>query len=61
MEQSYKLIQDADKKESVSVKELESINDNIAKMVKKETDKAINNVLYSTSMLRKNSFSRSDN
>ena len=29
MEQSYKLIQDADKKESVSVKELESINDNI--------------------------------
>lgn len=61
MEQSYKLIQDADKKESVSVKELASINDNIAKMVKKETDKAINNVLYSTSMLRKNSFSRSDN
>ena len=61
MEQSYKLIQDADKKESVSVKELESINDNIAKMVKKETDKAINNVLYYTSMRRKNSFSRSDN
>lgn len=60
-EQSYKIITGIDKKENLSTKEIETINDSIAKRVKKETDKALNNVLYSTSRLRKNSFSRSDN
>ncbi len=61
-EQSYKFISETDRKEGLlTASEIEKINQTIANRVKKETDKALNNVLYSTSMLRKNGFSRSDN
>lgn len=40
---------------------LKEANEKMADVVKEETDKAINNVLYETSMLMKNAFARSDN
>ncbi|MCR5741111.1 MAG: C69 family dipeptidase [Gammaproteobacteria bacterium] len=40
---------------------LEEANEEIAKVVKEETNKCLNNVLYTSSLLMKNGFSRSDN
>lgn len=40
---------------------LEKGNEEIAKMTKKETDKALDRVLYESSMLMRNAFARSDN
>lgn len=40
---------------------IEKANKEIVKMIKEETDKAIDKVLYNSSNLMKNSFSRSDN
>ena len=37
------------------------VNETMAKMAKEETDKALNNVLFVTSMLMKNSYAKSDN
>ena len=61
--ESHRLINKYDKifSETKDLNILNEANKEIAKMVKSETDKVLNKVLYESSMLMQNSFARSDN
>ncbi len=57
----HQLILEASKNKLNTHEELESINEKLAEMAKKETDKCLSNVLYISSCNMKNGYARSDN
>lgn len=57
----HQFILEASRNNLNTLEELGSINDKLAQMAKKETDKCLNNVLYISSCNMKNGYARSDN